>query len=152
MLTLCAIRSDAQTVTVKERLPVGEFGAEFIVLIDGVEQRTITDAHAQKIRLDKFELAKLQEAMPLCRQENTRLRAALVTAAEQAKVADEQRGIQKQIANNWKTMFDDEKELRIAAEKFIHRGRVSSFFDGPVAQIIFKGVVPLVGTIITAKK
>jgi hypothetical protein len=53
-LMLCAA-TYSQQVSIKEKLPNGEY----IILVDGVEQRTVTADHARQIAVDKLEAQKV---------------------------------------------------------------------------------------------
>lgn len=123
---------------------------------NGAQYRGLTEAHADRIDRDLFEYKKLQDGMPLCRQEVEALRSALSTAHEQVvssdrlvTLANDQSASQQRIAMTWKAMFDDEHQLRLEAQKFVHRGRVSSFFDKPAVQLFVKVGLPIAGIILT---
>lgn len=108
----CAISCEAQTVTVKEHLDNGEL----IILVDGIEQRTLTSAHADDIKARLVQLDKLTKALPVCQQLNIDYTKRVDTA--------------KQEANGWQTLYTGEHQLRLDMQQFQRRpSRVSNFLD-----------------------
>lgn len=126
ILTSYAINSNAQTLAVKEKLPDGEY----LITVDGVEQRTLTQEHAQSIKDRLGRLAILEEALPACQQINTDYRARLATAVAQGQ--------------GWQTLFESEHKLRTDMAVFVKRpSRFTSWLEKPIPKLIFT-IAPVV--------
>ncbi len=138
-----ALAQEAQSpvATVKEQLPNGEF----IVVIDGVEQRTLTAEHAMQIAERNADLDKCQRARAVIDQELQRYDQLVALAKKDAELADKTAIIERERAARIETMYNSEYALRLKAEQLNNaHGRVGKFFDNPWVQIGFKAVVPAV--------
>jgi hypothetical protein len=82
------------TIQIKEALPDGEY----IVTVNGIEQRTITAIHAREIAERNVELDKLKLAQPLYEQEISQLKIALDLSKKDAALADTQAQFERQRA------------------------------------------------------
>lgn len=136
------------TISIRERLPDGEY----IVVIDNVEQRTITPAHARDIAEGKAELNRLRRAQPLYEGQVMQLKLSVDLAKKDAQLATTQAALERERAEKFQALFNGEQALRLQAESLMRRGRVSTFFDNPYVQIGLKVGVPFVQTILTARR
>lgn len=140
--------TSAQTINIKEKLPDGEY----IVQIDGIEQRTITADHARDIAARKAELEKLKTAYGLCDAEVGQLKISLDLSKKDSALASTQAQLQSERADKFRAMFEGERNLRLQSERLNQRGRVAKFFDNPYAQIGFKIALPFAQTWLTARR
>lgn len=139
-IVFSACEAHAQQVQVKERLPDGEF----IVVIDGVEQRTIKAEHARDIierdeKLERCSSARVVLDKQVVVYENT-----LGLLKRDRELADRQAQLERERAMRFQTMFEGEQALRLQAEK-LHRprGRVTAFFENPFVQVATKLALPV---------
>lgn len=154
MLMLCVLSfsnvlaASAQTINIKERLPDGEY----IVVINGVEQRTITADHARRIAERNAELDRLKRAQPLYEGQIAQLKLSIDLAKKDAALSDSMSKYERERAEKYLALYNGEQALRLQAEKLGGRGRVSKFFDHPITQIALKLTVPVAQTILTARR
>ncbi len=139
---------NTQSISIKEKLP----GGEYIVAIDGVEQRTLTADHARRIAERDAALDKLQRAQPLYELDISQLKHSLELAKRDTALADTQARLEHERAGRFNSMFDGEHNLRLQAEQLNRHGPVSKFFETPYAQIGFKAVLPVLQTWLTARR
>jgi hypothetical protein len=137
-----------RSAVVKEKLPNGEF----IVVIDGVEQRTITQAHAEQIKQHNADLDKCQRARAVIDQLVAKQDQEIAVLKKDRELADAQVALERERAGRIESMYNSEYALRLKAEQLNNaHGRVGNFFDNPWVQIGFKAVVPTV-TMVRALK
>lgn len=136
------------TIQIKERLPDGEY----IVSIDGVEQRTITADHARQIAERNGELDRLRRAQPLYEQQISQLKLSVDLAKKDAQLATTQAALERERAAKFQALFNGEQALRLQAEKLGARGRVSRFFDNPYVQVSLKLAQPFVQNLLIARR
>jgi hypothetical protein len=130
-----------RSAVIKEQLPNGEF----IVVIDGVEQRTITQEHAEQIKQRKEDLDRCQRARAVIDQLVAKQDQEIALLKKDRELADAQVALERERAGRIESMYNSEYALRLKAEQLNNaHGRVGKFFDNPLVQIGFKAVVPTV--------
>ena len=134
----CATNSNAQEIKVVDKLPSGEY----ILSIDGVEHRTITAAHARDIAERKIELDRVTRERNLLNQKIDLKQREIDLLNRDRQLADSMIANERKRAESFELLYKGEHELRLAAEKLMNRGRVSSFFDHPAVQVVTKAVIP----------
>lgn len=125
MMTSWSVLANAQTVEVKRQLPNGDY----VLTIDGKDYLGIPPEKARKVNDSLDELDRLRQVKPLYDQLVGELREALALAKQQRDTAEEQTRIQKQIAENWKTLYEGEHILREKALGLAKKGKISTVLD-----------------------
>ena len=120
----------------------------YIVEIDGVKFRAITDEQLRMIQERKARLEGCEKELALGDAEMGRLKAAVELALKDAQLATAQAAVERERANLFEAMYQGERELRLQAEALAKRGRVSRFFDKPAVQIGIKLGMPILGILI----
>ncbi len=134
MMMSCHALASGQ-IEEKRELPNGDVVASR----NGVEGLWMPVAKARKLNDSLDELDRLRVAMPLAQKDIEQLHAALDTAQKQRDSADTTSRLSQQVATNWKSMYDEEHQLRLDAEKFVYRpGKVTKFFNSVPLQIGLK--------------
>ena len=128
----CAATSKSQTISIKEKLPNGEY----IVVIDGQEQRTITTEHARQIEQRKIDLDAANKSLELA------FRKAELDALEIVLLKAER--------DSYMSLYSNEKSLRIAAEN-LNGGKTAGFFNNPIIQVLTKAAVPITTMLLSSK-
>lgn len=148
--TFCAAISDCQGQEVKviEKLPNGEYRLS----IDGVEQRTITVAHARQIEERKLELDRVTRERDLLNQKIDLKQREIDLLNRDRGLADLMIANANKRAESFELLYKGEHDLRLAAEKLMGRGRVSSFFEHPVVQIGVKLGWPALQTWLSSRR
>ncbi len=135
-------------INVVEALPSGEF----IVRVNGIEQRTITAEHARSIASDKAELASLREVKTNLEAQNAQLQTLFNTSQKDAQLAATQAALERERAGRFSAMYDGEQALRFQSERLHGRGRVSQFFENPFVQVGVKLGVPAIQTWVASRQ
>lgn len=153
-VTLCATVSEAygQTVTIKEALPDGEY----IVVIDGQEQRTITADHARRIIDNNESLDRCSRARIALDKQIGHYEAALVLLKKDRELADLEARLQQSNARRFETMYLAEQKLRFSAEALnASRSKqhwLVKLFENPYVDVGFRAVVPTVNLVRTLRQ
>jgi len=148
MIGFSAQPTSAQSINIKEKLPDGEY----IVIVDGVEQRTITAAHARQISERRDELDRLKRAQPLYEAQITQLKLVADLAKKDAQLATTQASFERERAEKYQALWSGEQALRLQAEKLMARGRISKFFDNPYVQFALKLGEPVMRNYLAVKR
>src|ERR1051325_8929838 len=122
MLIFCAATSNAQSITIKEKLPNGEL----ILLVDGVEQRTITADHAREITQRKIDLEAMTAERDLLKQKATNLQAVIDLMTRRSELDVHELALVRAERDSYKSLFEGEKDLRLKAEK-LGGGKTTGF-------------------------
>lgn len=150
-LTLCGV-SSAQTIAIKEPLPDGEY----IVVIDGEEQRTIRADHARRIVASHEELDRCSRARSALDKQIVHYESALVLLKKDRELADLEARLQQSNARRFETMFLSEQRLRFSAEALnASRSKqhwLTKLFDNPYVDVGFRAVVPTVNLVRTLRQ
>jgi hypothetical protein len=125
---------------------------DLIVNCAGVEYRAVGADHARRLIQEKAERERLAALVPLLEEKITVLERDNSLRAKDVQLADLQRELANQRAENFRVMYEGERALRVQAESFMKRGRVTAFFDKPVVQLALRLGIPVVGTILSAAK
>lgn len=132
------VPSGPQAALVKEQLPNGEY----IVVISGVEQRTITADHARAIALRDEDLDKCQRIRAVNEKQIETYEQTLALLKRDRDLADKEAALERERALRFSAMYTAEHELRLKSEQVNARGSVAAFFDKPLIQIAWKAAVP----------
>ena len=128
----------ARAQAAPEPLPNGDVIFEY----QGKRYLGLTGDHAHEMNA---KLDRLEQALSVSQQINIDLRAALEASKSQLVTANLQ-------TQSWKELFDAEHALRLKADALIkHPGKVSTFFDRPLIQILTKVGIPAVGILVKAR-
>ncbi len=114
----------------------------YVVEINGVKLRAVTDGQLREIHARKLEFASCAQERLLLDDEVGKLKAALTVAQKETQLAEAQATIERERAGRIQAMFEGEQALRLQAERLVHRGRVSRFFDNPWVQVAIKVGLP----------
>lgn len=114
----------------------------YVVEINGVKFRAVTDEQLREINARKFEFNGCVQERLLLDYEVGKLKAALTLAQKETQLAEAQATIERERAGRLQVMFEGEQALRLLAERLVHRGRVSRFFDNPWVQVAIKVGLP----------
>lgn len=116
----------------------------YVIEINGVKFRAITDDQLREIGARKLELNSCTQERSLLESETGKLRTALVLAQKDAQLAEAQAAIQRERTGRFQALFEGEQALRLQAEHLVRRGRVSRFFDNPWVQVAIKVGLPAI--------
>jgi len=152
MMTLCILtlvavaqipNNNLPSATVKEKLSDGSY----IVVIEGGAYKAISAADVRGILKTKEDLDKAVRARVELEKQIAFYEANKFDFKEVIRVANEQRDEEVGLKLNFKTLYEDEKKLRLDAEK-LHGspGKVDKLLSNPVVQVATKIVVPIVQT------
>ncbi len=134
-------------INVVESLPNGEY----IVRVNGTEQRTITAEHARAIARDKAELESLRLVKTNLEAQRAELQNLFNTSKKDAQLAVTQAALERERASRFEAMYHGENALRLQSEQLQRRGRVTQFFENPFVQVGFRAALPIAQTWLTAK-
>jgi hypothetical protein len=122
--------ANAQESRIGEKLPDGDY----IVIINGVEYRAITADQVRQIAEDRLELDKLRRKFDQLQQLTEQLTVEVSQITKDRDLANAMIAFEQQQKNHYKSLFEGEHSLRVAADKF-KLGKVTKFFDHPAVQI-----------------
>lgn len=134
LIVMCCAASSAQDTRVTEKLPDGDY----IVIIEGIEYRAITAAHARRIAEERLELDKLKRERDLLTQLNDQLIDQVSLLTKDRDLANAMIAFEREQGIRYKLLYEGEHSLRLASEKLARPGAVTRFFDHPVTQVTMK--------------
>lgn len=133
--TYCVVNCNAQEPRIGEKLLVD---GDYIVIINGIEYRAITADQVRKIAEDRLELDKLRRERDLLRTQNNQLTFQVSLITKDRDLSNAMLAFEQKQKEHYKSLFEGEHSLRLAAEKFVKPGAVTRFFEHPAVQIATK--------------
>ncbi len=141
--------TEAQTASVKEKLPDGSF----IVAIEGVDYKAVSADTVRDILKSGEDLDRCTRARGALNKQIALYEDNLTLLKKDRDLADTQAQLERERALRFQTMFNGEQALRVQAEKLYRpAGRVTRFFENPFVQVAFKMGVPIAQSIITMQR
>lgn len=113
MLTCFAQRSSCQTATVTERLPDGSM----IVRINGVDYRALTAEQMRKVQEIKLDRDAAVSETAVLKEQLAAQIARFSAVDRQRELAEMQISLEQKRADEFRRLFENEKTLRLEAEK-----------------------------------
>lgn len=113
ILTCFAQRSNAQTAKVTDRLVDGSL----IVTVDGVAYRALTAAQIRKVQEIKIERDAAVTENAVLKEQLAAQIARFSNLDRERQLAETQISLEQKRADEFRALFENEKALRIAAEK-----------------------------------
>lgn len=142
-MTICfaASFSIAQVVEVEERLPDGSV----LVTIDGVRYRALPAELLRKVVETRVELDACDTELDIVRERSETLQKAFDTSRRDAALAAEQIGFERRRGDEYKRLFEAERELRLAAERLPGKKNVfEKIFGNRFLQMAIVGTAAVV--------
>lgn len=139
---------DAPQPSIKIKVALGN--GEYIVEINGVEQRTISAEHARDIAQRKIDLDAANRTVELLTGERDSLKRVIELTARKAELDAREIALLQLERNSYRSMFDAEHSLRLQSEKL--QGGVTGFFNNPFVQILTKAAIPAVNTWLSSRQ
>lgn len=137
MTLFCTLNSNAQVraeqIELIERLPDGTI----VLTIDGAKYRALQADHLRKVAEMRVNFESCSEANTELIAQNNLLKISIQEVSNDAQLADSLAKLENRRADEFKKMLEDERALRIQAEKLPKKKNIfEKILTHPVTQIV----------------
>lgn len=110
---ICNAQIREPQIELNERLPDGSI----ILTIDGVKYRALTAEHIRKIQEMSVSFRSCVKENETLSEQNQNLKLVFEKAKQDAAVADEQANLERKRSDEYKQLYEKERNLRLQAER-----------------------------------
>jgi hypothetical protein len=137
----CRTQVKQEAVQINERLTDGSI----ILTIDGVKYRALTIEQLRKVQEMSVSFQSCVKENETLTGQNENLKAVIQKKTEELLVADAQINNAQSRADEFKKMLEDERKLRLDAEKLPKKQNViEKILNHPITQVILVGVAGVI--------
>lgn len=140
---ICQAQIKAEEVQINERLPDGSV----ILTIDGVKYRALTVDQLRKIQEMSVNYQSTLQTNEILQLQNQSLKATIQKITQDLAVAGTQISNETKRGDEYRRLYEEERRLRIAAEKLPQKKNVlEKIFNSPITQIVLVGVAGVIAS------
>lgn len=143
-ILFCTAISNAQVrepdVQVNLRLPDGSV----ILTIDGVKYRALTVEHLRKMQEMSVSFQSCVKENEILQLQNQSLKSLVEKVRQDAAVADAQTINERKRGDEYKKLLEDERALRLQAEKLKKQNIFEKILNHPITQVVLVGTAGVI--------